>query len=114
MSKPKRAVESWQESRFTKYVPCELDLAPSFATSDGKTYRELGLERGEGGYARVAVFQLYGPETAIDKKSSLWRVCVWGADDTGYECDVPSMTEALTIFNKVDWIYGVPAEFHYA
>ena len=52
-------------------MPCEIDLAPSFATSDGKTYRELGLERGEGGYARVAVTQLYGPDTAIDKKSSL-------------------------------------------
>lgn len=114
MSKPKRAVECWQLERFTKFVPCEIDLAPSFATSDGKTFRELGLERAEGGYARVAVFQLYGPETALDKKSSLWRICIWGADDLGYECDVPSMDEALAVYGSIDWIYGVPAGFHYA
>ena len=36
-----------------------------------------------------------------------WRVCVWGEDDIGMECDVPSRDEAWRIYKSlpvVIWI----------
>ena len=85
-------------SRFTKFVPCEIDMAPCFVRPNVSPC-EIGQ---------------YGPDKAIDGKSELWRICIWGADDMGFENDVPSMDEALTIYNDITWVYGLPEGFRYA
>ena len=77
--------------RFSKFVPCEVDLYPCF----------------DGGYARVSVCQLY---TMYED----WRISIWGADDCGFELDVPTMEEALEIYNSIVWIQGQPERFNVA
>ena len=108
-----------ERPRYEKYVPCEVDLAPSFVKPnvtpyEAGYYQNGGFRRDEGGYARVVIMQLYGPDQAENGKSELWRVCVWGADDLGFEKDVPTLAEAVAIYNSIVWVYGLPEGFQYA
>lgn len=115
----KKSQNDWHGMRFEKFVPSEIDLAPCFVLpnvtpNEVGYYADGSFKRDEGSYARIAVMQLCDPEQAIDGKSELWRVCIWGADDLGYENDVPTMTDALAIYNSIDWVYGLPKGFRYA
>lgn len=112
-----RAIPLWTTfPRFTKFVPCEVDLHPCYVRPNVGPSESGSHVRDSGGYAHVSVFQLYGPDQAIDGRSELWRVCIWGADDTGFENDVATMEEALAIFNAVQWIDQYPEGngWHYA
>jgi len=77
--------------KFSKFVPSEADFYPCF----------------EGGYVRVSVSQL-------NTLQEDWRISIWGADDCGFELDVPTMDEALSIFNSITWVYGQPERFNVA
>lgn len=83
---------------FTKFVPSEIDLAPSFPTPNPVDY-SINRERVIGGYARVSVFPI---------TNGLWRVLISGNDDMGFELDVSTMEEALVVYNEVDCVYGCP------
>lgn len=91
-------------------------MAPCFVKPAVAPHEVNGYDytRDEGGYVLVSVTRLFGPDEALDKKSELWRVSIWGADDTGYEQDVPTMAEAVKIYDSIVWVYGLPEGFRYA
>jgi hypothetical protein len=75
--------------RLQKYIPSEIDLYPCYP----------------GGMARVAFMEL---------SNGLWRVCIWGADDCGYEYDQPDYETGLKVYNDLTHLTGIPTEFHHA
>lgn len=57
-------------------------------------YKLDGYKRGKTGVKLVEI-------SHMQLTSGLYRVCVWGADDTGMEIDMKSGAKALRIFMQV-------------
>lgn len=78
MTKPK-TWEKRQKYRKSKYVFSEIELYPCY----------------EGHCAKVSLV----PLTTGD-----WRVCIWGADDLGYDFDTSDKHIAVAMYEKINKI----------
>ena len=92
-------MKAWDRTlSYEKYVPSEVDLYPCYV-KPGFTAFSLGIDRQEGGYARVFICKLF------DGK---WRVAVLGADDYGFNMDVDDMQQAIDLYNSIQWVNDIP------
>lgn len=71
--------------RMEKFIPSDIDLYPCYP----------------GGLAQVIFCGL---------SNGLYRVCIWGADDRGYDFDQPSRLIALETFKSLKRLKECPVK----
>lgn len=85
------------ESKQNKFIRTREDWYPSFRPSQRPNnpdyHNPLPFTA-----LRVSMTQLFVSDTHPD---SVWRVCVWGADDFGMERDVATPVTAQRLFNAI-------------
>lgn len=83
-----RSLPKHYKEKRTKYVPTSLDFYPNFP----------------GNTVRVSVMSLF-------TKEPLYRVCIWGNDDYGFEYDSSDWGEVLGIYNDIHRVDSIDKRF---
>jgi hypothetical protein len=71
--------------KWQKFIPSDIDLYPCYP----------------GKQARVAMMKL---------SNGQWRVCIWGADDCGFDYDVDTFQQAQDEYQRLDRLREDPVK----